>query len=223
MRNKVYRVLSALFILIGIVLLLYPTVKDRYESYQQEKILKMWEDNLQRIEALTTEEEIPAPAPVPLGSSKKEPVQAVSEPLAVGPDMGGEEVEGILEIDKIDLKLPILSGATKENLSLSVASIEHTGKAGGAGNYAIAGHRNRTYGKNFNRLDEVDVGNEIVVDTGSVRFTYKVKEKLYVLPEDVSVLQGDGKKWEITLVTCHPMKNPTHRLIVKGELQIDKK
>lgn len=223
MRNKVYRVLSVLLILIGIVLLLYPTVKDRYESYQQEKILKMWEDNLQRIEAVTPEEEMPAAAALPLDSTKKETVQAVAQPLAASSDMGGEEVEGLLMIDKINLKLPILTGATKENLLLSVASIEHTGKAGDVGNYAIAGHRNRTYGKNFNRLDEVAVGDEIVVDTGKVRYTYQVKEKLYVLPEDVSVLQGDGKKREITLVTCHPMKNPTHRLIVKGELEIDKK
>ena len=94
-------------------------------------------------------------------------------------------MEGVLSIDKIDLKLPILTDATMDNMKISVASIANTGKAGAIGNYAIAGHRNLTYGKNFNRLDEVTPGDLIGVDTGSKKFVYRVEEKIDVLPTDV--------------------------------------
>ena len=127
-------------------------------------------------------------------------------------------MEGILLIDKINLKIPILTNATQANMKVSVASITNTGRPGAVGNYAIAGHRNLTYGKNFNRLDEVDIGDLITVDTGTKQYVYKVGEKLYVLPEEVWVLNGNGKDREITLITCHPMENPTHRIAIKGKL-----
>jgi len=48
-------------------------------------------------------------------------------------------MEGLLIIDKIRLRVPILPGITKRNLDLAVASVESTGKPGQEGNYVIAG------------------------------------------------------------------------------------
>ncbi|WP_234958891.1 class D sortase [Sporanaerobacter sp. PP17-6a] len=127
-------------------------------------------------------------------------------------------MEGILKIDKIDLELPILKGATKENLKISIASVEGTCGIGEIGNYSIAGHRSHAYGKNFNRLDEVEIGDIIKVDNGKREYNYTVFEKLYVSPKDVWVLYQNKKYKEITLITCHPMINPTQRLIVKGRV-----
>lgn len=129
-----------------------------------------------------------------------------------------KHMEGMLIIDKIEFRQPILKGATQNNLNISVASVENTGKAGEIGNYAVAGHRNRSYGRNFNRLEEVETGDTIVVDSGEAQFEYVVTEKLYVYPEEVWVLYSNKKDKEITLITCHPMKNPTHRLIIKGKI-----
>jgi len=214
----------------GITLLLYPTVKDRYGLYQQQKLLAQWEDNLRQLDAVPVEE-MTAVETVLLADSAEEasadvpsalPVDVTATPLNVEPKAPKEPVrkdaEGLLIIDKINLKLPILTNATTKNLELSAASIAGTGKAGAVGNYAVAGHRNLTYGKNFNRLDEIIEGDVIEVDTGSKKYKYEVQKKIYVLPEDVWVLKGNDTDREITLVTCHPMKNPTHRLIVKGKI-----
>ena len=65
---------------------------------------------------------------------------------------------------------------------------------------------------------EVEEGDTITVETAEDIYDYVVTEKLLVEPEDVWVLKKTGNKREITLVTCHPIKNPTHRLIVKGEM-----
>lgn len=240
------RLFALLLILLGVGLFLYPTMNDRYESYQQHQILKQWQDNMQAMDQVTGEEkeevyvagvlnttwvggdvtsssEASVMVSEPLVSESSKPpsvsdtgvkVMATSKPPPAKP----KNMEGVLSIDKIELKLPILSGATMDNMKIAVASIANTGKAGAIGNYAIAGHRNLTYGKNFNRLDEVVTGDLIEVDTGSRKFVYRVEEKLYVLPTDVWVLQGKGNNREITLITCDPMVDPTHRLIVKGKL-----
>ncbi|WP_261303570.1 class D sortase [Paenibacillus andongensis] len=223
--------LSLLVIVLGIILFLYPTLNDRYESYQQNKILKQWQENLQNMDqtASDIEEETDTVLVVPSSSPDVEALPSSGQPTSQPSPLAAEmkmtpkpltlpqkNIEGVLTIDKIDLKLPILTDATVNNLKISVASIAKTGKAGAVGNYAIAGHRNLTYGKNFNRLDEVTEGDFIEVNTGSKTYIYKVVDKLYVLPEDVWVLKGNGKDREITLITCHPMENPTHRIAIKG-------
>ncbi|MFC0215348.1 class D sortase [Paenibacillus chartarius] len=219
--------ISTVCILAGLCIFLYPTIADRYESYRQQQILKQWEHNLRSIDQGVADSEVPSEPTAALPSDNTAmpeilpaaavPAQAAPAPapaLAPMPD----NVEGILTIDKIDLKLPILTDATMEHMKISIASIANTAKAGAVGNYAIAGHRNRTYGKNFNRLDEVAAGDLIQVDTGAQTYTYRVEDKLYVLPEEVWVLKGNGKDREITLITCHPIDNPTHRIVVKGKL-----
>lgn len=213
------RIISSLCILIGLLIFLYPTVKDRYESYRQQAILKQWQMSLSQIDLAVPDQESPDSIAEQPGSSP-EPSASVEPTRAPSPSPASQNhVEGVLIIDKINLKLPILTGATAGNLNLSVASIEHTGRVGEVGNYAIAGHRNFTYGKNFNRLDEVEVGDWIGVDTGSKEFWYQVQEKLYVSPQSMWVLQGNGKDKEITLITCHPMENPTQRIVIRGQLE----
>ncbi|MFB0844047.1 class D sortase [Paenibacillus oleatilyticus] len=223
------RTLPILCIFLGIAIFLYPTIMDRYEIYRQQQMMDQWTETLKRIDQ-ATETAVPkqntlnpvpvsavvAPDPAP---AVETPADSQPQPSNADPDpLQGKPIEGILIIDKIKLKLPIITDATVNNLKLSVASIAGTGKAGAVGNYAIAGHRNFTYGKNFNRLDEVDKGDIVEVDIGKQQYRYEVQEKQYVLPEDVWVLKGNGKDKEITLITCHPMENPTHRLIVKGKL-----
>lgn len=198
-----------LCVILGIAVFLYPTLRDRYDDIQQSKLLEQWQANLHNIDQSEPENETDASSAGQAPSTAENSITLAA---------GGKDVEGILVIDKIQLKLPILKDATKENLKVSLASIAKTGKPGQIGNYAVAGHRNFAYGKNFNRLDEMAEGDKIEVDTSSGKFIYEVKEKRYVLPEQVEVLQGNGKDSEITLITCHPMKNPTHRIIVKGTL-----
>lgn len=222
------KLLSIICILLGIVLVFYPTAKDRYESYQQQKLLKQWQENL-----LAIEEVVPEPignevaedlgnSPAPTTDTAPSTGIPTPKPTATGKTAVQKymekHVEGVLSIEKIKLKLPVLKNATQKNLALSLASIARTGKPGAVGNYAVAGHRDFTYGKNFNRLNELEIGDIVEVDTGKEQYKYEVSDKRYVLPTEVEVLKGNGKDSEITLVTCHPMKNPTHRLIIKGKL-----
>jgi sortase A len=220
------KLVSIVLIVAGILVLSYPTLAEEYHDYQQRKLVEEWQHSMEMIDNGEDDPETTPVLPaVPSGVAKEEngpeaPAAETSEAAKKKtPDFSQyANMEGILTIDKIDLMLPILHGATEKNMKTTVASIENTGKAGEVGNYAIAGHRNYTYGRNFNRLDEMNVGDKIQVDNGEAKFEYTVTEKLYVKPEDIWVLEANGQDKEITLITCHPMRNPTHRLIIKGKI-----
>lgn len=124
---------------------------------------------------------------------------------------------GILSIPKIDLSVGIGEGVDKETLKYSVGHFVGTAMPGEKGNLCIAGHRSYTYGEFFNRLDEIEKNDTIIVESNGNTFNYKVIETKVVTPEEVSVL-NQTKDSEITIVTCTPIRIGTHRLIVKGFL-----
>ncbi len=128
---------------------------------------------------------------------------------------------GVVQIDKIKLKLPIAEGVSLEVLNFAVGHMPGTAALGDIGNSVLAGHRNHTFGSFFNRLDEVVVGDVIKVEKGDGSFTtYEVYEKLFVQPDDLSVLNGSSKYKILTLITCHPEINPTQRLILHAKEKI---
>ncbi len=235
-----------IIIITGLIIAAYPKASELYADYKQSKLIEEWQQSLSRIDSVDMEEEEEINSLESYGEEELE-IGAVEElnfrELREREKKKKEEadreekkrkeeekaakqreeyiqkhMEGMLIIDKIEFRQSILKGATQNNLNISVASVENTGKAGEIGNYAIAGHRNRSYGRNFNRLEEIETGDTIVVDSGEAQFEYVVTEKLYVYPEEVWVLYSNKKDKEITLITCHPMKNPTHRLIIKGKI-----
>nr|WP_252187732.1 class D sortase [Anaeromonas frigoriresistens] len=130
-----------------------------------------------------------------------------------------KNIDGVLKIKKIDFNQPILIGATKSNLNISVAKMNNTAPMGQEGNYVIAGHNSRTYGSNFNRLDEVNIGDILELSNEKEKFKYIVYEKLIVSPDDVWVIEGDRNRKTITLITCDYSTDPSSRLIIKGEIK----
>ena len=127
-------------------------------------------------------------------------------------------VEGILIIDKISLTAPIFSEYTVSNLNVSICSVIAKNHMGEPGNYVLAGHASRIYGRHFNRLREVAVGDIIIVEDGTTRYSYRVTEVFTVTPTDVWVMYDDGDRKLITLISCDYRVNPVGRLIVRGEL-----
>jgi sortase A len=92
---------------------------------------------------------------------------------------------------------------------------------GGAGNFAIAGHRT-TYGSPFWSLNELQDGDTIhVLDPEGREWVYAYREQRIVAPGDVWVVGDDPLQTgqpTITLTTCHPRGSARQRLIAWGEL-----
>jgi sortase A len=88
---------------------------------------------------------------------------------------------------------------------------------GQPGNAAIAGHRT-TYGAPFNRLDELEAGDEILITTLQGAFRYEVREQLIVSPDQVEVLDDFGDN-RLTLTACHPKYSAQQRIVIVASLQ----
>ena len=130
-----------------------------------------------------------------------------------------QEVMGVLRIAKLDVKVPIVNGVKADNLKVGVGYIPGTASIGEIGNTAIAGHRSYTFGKFFNRLDELDIGDKIEIYSNGQTYEYTVYKKHIVDPTDLSVLNRNDTDKVLTLITCHPIYIASHRLIVHAVIE----
>ncbi|MFA1542532.1 class E sortase [Actinomadura monticuli] len=95
---------------------------------------------------------------------------------------------------------------------------------GEVGNMAIAGHRT-TYGGPFERNGELARGDEILIDTATMTYSYKVTNRIVVRPSRTDVTAPvpgrPGRRPRtamLTLTTCHPKFSAAYRLVVFAEL-----
>ncbi|MEO3946918.1 class D sortase [Gorillibacterium sp. CAU 1737] len=214
---------KAAYVLIfaGILLLLWPQAREWVDDYRQEQLLKearaalsspVSGDALREYEDLTHlfQQEADASDHEPAASGGA--VSPSPSPAAMA-----EGVIAILRIAKIDLELPVLEGASQANMKVGAAHMAETSSFGEVGNAAIAAHRARTYGRLFNRLNEIEVGDDLEMDYKGAHERYTVFRVVRVLPTDLSVLDGNGKDEIITLITCDPIDTATHRIIVQAK------
>lgn len=202
---------SYVFILLGIIILAYPQVNEWYSDWQQSRLLDEAEN-----EAMA--QSTAQPTNLQSGYAKvNHLLNEESESSTTAPPPVQGEILGIITIDKIDVKLPIVEGATRENMRSAAVHISETDQLGEKGNFAIAAHRAHKYGRLFNRLNEIKVGDIIKIESRGTLFEYKTDNISIVEPTDVSVLESNPNREEITLVTCDPLVNPTHRLIIHAE------
>lgn len=155
------------------------------------------------------------PTPEPALEPETEPETLVRE--TVKKPTEGAEI-GILSIPKIDARLPVTAGVSEEQLKVSEGWVRQTDIIGSEGNAVIAGHRSYTFGRHFNRLEELEAGDEILFTTKEGEtIPFVVDEILTADPADPAVfaLPPDGEV-RLTLYTCTPVKIATHRLIVRA-------
>jgi sortase A len=122
-----------------------------------------------------------------------------------------------LRIPTIGVDKIVVQGVEVSDLKRGPGHYPDSPLPGQPGNAAIAGHRT-TYGAPFNRLDELEAGDEIVVTTVQGTFRYEVREQLIVSPDQVEVLDDFGDD-RLTLTACHPKYSARQRIVVVAALQ----
>ena len=187
-----------------------------------------------------------SPATLPELPSLPSMVNHISEPAAaravarlLGPEVeellplvypeAGEAIARIV-IPSIDLDTIVVAGVEIDDLRKGPGHYSTTPLPGQPGNAAIAGHRT-TYGAPFGRLNELNAGDAIIVETLQGRFTYRVLPGQpgmaghtlgfrIVAPTALEVLDDVGDN-RLTLTTCHPKYSSRKRLIVHAALAGD--
>jgi LPXTG-site transpeptidase (sortase) family protein len=122
-----------------------------------------------------------------------------------------------MTIPKIELEYVVYEGTDTITLKKGAGHESVTPLPGQEGRCTISGHRT-TYGAPFNRVDELEEGDLIYLETlDGDRYVYAVTSLEIVKPTDVWILEGT-KKEELLLTTCHPKYSAATRLIVISEL-----
>lgn len=123
----------------------------------------------------------------------------------------------VLRVPAVDIEAPVLPGTDELTLNRGVGWIDGTASPGDHGNFAVAGHRDGF----FRGLKDIQLGDEIEVETLVANFTYVIDNLTVVDPSDVWVLEPRDES-SVTLVTCYPfyfVGSAPNRFIVQASLR----
>ncbi len=200
---------------LGLVLVLFVVytkwwtnvIGDRNAERKADQLQQQWD------QAAAGEEQLPAPDP--------------RQPDGFAPGKGF----ALLYIPSLGVKVPVAQGTDKYKVLDKGLTGHYTNPKTAMpwdkqGNFAVAGHRN-THGEPFRYINKLKTGDEIVVETATVYYTYTVYAQLaQTSPRNIAVIDpipkqsGKTKAGRyITLTTCTPDGASTYRLIVWGEMK----
>lgn len=128
---------------------------------------------------------------------------------------------GYLNIPKINIEVPIILGANKENMKQGAVHLTQTSYpiGGNNTNSVIAAHRGYSKALLFRNLDKLERGDIIYIKNFKETLRYAVNQIKIIDPTDVKDLLIQEGKDLITLVTCHPYRVNTQRYVVYCERQ----
>lgn len=122
---------------------------------------------------------------------------------------------GRIEIPRLGLSAIVREGVDDRTLSRAVGHVPETALPGGAGNIALAGHRD-TF---FRPLRQIRTGDRIRISTPDGDFSYVVRDTRVVAPTEMSVLDPTPEP-TLTLITCYPFNYvgaAPNRFIVRAQ------
>ncbi|WP_149203398.1 class E sortase [Actinotalea subterranea] len=169
------------------------------------------------------------PAPTPAPSAEPTGPRDPTDPPPVIDEPAFATTFASLQVPRWgpDYLQMISQGTTRREILdvLGLGHYEGTAMPGQVGNFAVAGHRT-TYGKPLNRVEELQVGDALVVQTPETWYVYTVSSTEVVTPRDVQVIAPvPGQPGAVptgavmTLTTCHPMYSARERFIVHADLK----
>ena len=107
-----------------------------------------------------------------------------------------------IEINSINLKLPVYYGDTKKILKHGVGHYNGSYFPGENGTIIYAAHNDPGY---FNKLDKVKVGDEVVINASYGMFKYTIYETKIVKETDLTAFDVQNEKEILLLYTCWPI------------------
>jgi sortase A len=122
-----------------------------------------------------------------------------------------------IEIPAIGVNAPIVVGDGWEQLKQGVG--QHIGSAdpGQTGNLVLSAH-NDIFGQIFRDLDQLEVGDEIIIYTNVRAYTYVIDQQTQIIePTFVQVMDPTADA-TVTLISCYPYLVDNKRIVVKASL-----
>ncbi len=125
---------------------------------------------------------------------KERPVK----PEDFAPGIG--EVVGVLEIPRLEAKLPIVEGTDPDELEKGVGHFKGASFPGEPGQIVFSGHRDTV----FLRLGELEIGDRFFVKMPYGDYMYEIYDSKIVDEDDRTVITLQKEKEDLLLTTCYP-------------------
>lgn len=213
--------LVAVFI-VGLGLLLYPTLSDYWNSFHQSRAISLYSENVANMDVEEYERMIAEARSYNAQISEngirwsltEEEKEEYNQILKVDVT----SAMGYIDIPKIGCKLTIYHGTSENVLHTGVGHMEGTSfPVGGSGSHCVlSGHRGLPSAKLFTDLDKLAEGDTFSLTVLNETLTYEVDQIRVVEPSNLTELQIVEGEDYCTLVTCTPYGINTHRLLVRG-------
>ncbi len=222
MKKNRSNIILILIFLVGLSVMLYPTVSDYVNQKNQSRAVASYSEEVENLSDVDYQAYFDAAddynrrlAETPDAFYRPEEVSGYTDTL----DVSGTGIMGYITISKIGVELPIYHGTSDGVLQVAAGHLEGSSlPVGGAGTHAvISAHRGLPSAKLFTNLDELEVGDTFTITVLDRVLTYEVDQISIVLPTETDLLQPVEGKDYVTLMTCTPYGINTHRLLVRGK------
>lgn len=229
MKSKLNKLIIGIIFLAGLSLLLYPFVANQWNNHRQKQLISSYEQTVSNKDAA---HEIDYDAELQKAKAYNEALlpSILPDSFAVAEaseedktymdalNIAGDEVMGIVEIPKINIKLPIYHTTDEEVLKQAAGHLEGSSlPVGGESTHAvISAHRGLPSASLFTDLDQLKKGDHFLIHVLNETLCYEVDKISVVKPEETSSLAVEEKQDLVTLLTCTPYGVNTERLLVRG-------
>ena len=229
MKKKAGNLVICIIFLAGLSLLLYPFVANQWNNYRQKQLISSYEQTVSQKEASNgidydaelkkaeayNEALLPSILPDSFAiADASEEDQTYMNSL----NIAGDEMMGIVEIPKIDIKLPIYHTTEEDVLKQAAGHLEGSSlPIGGKSTHSvISAHRGLPSASLFTDLDQLKKGDHFLIHVLNKTLCYEVDKISVVKPEETSALAVEEGEDLVTLLTCTPYGVNTERLLVRG-------
>lgn len=230
MKKRYSNIIIAAIFIIGLSLLLYPTIANKWNTYRQSQLISNYDDKVSQMEkdgTIDYEAEwkkaqdynnalVPMilPDSFAVADAKEERDSSYESCL----NITGDGIMGTVEIPKIDVKLPIYHYTTEEVLKNAAGHLEGSSlPIGGESTHSvISAHRGLPSAILFTDLDKLKKGDHFMIHVLDDVLCYEVDKINVVKPDDTSNLNVVEGEDLMTLLTCTPYGVNTERLLVRG-------
>ena len=220
-RNVISTAILVVLLLVGLSVMLYPTVSDWWNSRVQTRAIATYNQSVEQMDTGDKERLLME------AHSYNATLSHLTAPFTNWEDAGnydkildisGTGIMGYISIPKIQVELPIYHGTSAEVLNVAVGHLQGSSfPVGGENTHAvISAHRGLPSAKLFSDLDQLVEGDTFTVTILDEVLTYEVEKIFIGKPDELDKLAIIPGGDYVTLMTCTPYGVNSHRLLVRA-------
>lgn len=232
MKELIKKILLGLMFLTGFGIMIYPTVSNQWNTYQQNKLIMNYQETVTDMGEMDFSEEwelarefndtIVQDALYTDAFDLADNEMEDTEYWKVL-NVAGDGVMGYITIPKINIELAVYHSTEEAVLQTGVGHINGTKlPIGGKSTHCVlSGHRGLPSAKLFTDLDQMEEGDKFYIRVLDETLAYEVDRVLDMIDKnDAETLKNalaveEGEDY-VTLFTCTPYGVNSHRLLVRG-------